>query len=169
MYIKETRNTSIFLDNFHFTYAKKIRKSIVWVKDFWTFSYIWRVFFVDDATPFFGFWTIISFILSTMVINSKNSITVSQSYKMRGKTRTFKFITFIKNVYLFMWGNKAKQFPVDIRIQESGRQIPVSREVDGNFSSNRITTNHICAVLEEQFTGFSKLLYSYLRDSYGLV
>ena len=72
---------------------------------------------------------------------------------MRGKTRTFKFITFIKNVYLFMWGNKAKQFPVDIRIQESGRQIPVSREVDGNFSSNRITTNHICTVLEEQFTG----------------
>ena len=103
-----------------------------------------------------------------MVINSKNSITVSQSYKMRGKTRTFKFITFIKNVYLFMWGNKAKQFPVDIRIQESGRQIPVSREVDGNFSSNRITTNHICTVLEEQFTGFSKLLYSYLRDSYQL-
>ena len=53
---------------------------------------------------------------------------------MRGNTITFKFITFIKNVYFFISGNKAKQFPADMRIQESGWQIPVSKVVDGNKS-----------------------------------
>ena len=71
-----------------------------------------------------------------MVINIINSIRIIQSYKIRGKTRMFKFTTFINNVYLFMRGNKAKQFPADIRVQESGRQIPVSRVVVANFSKS---------------------------------